>query len=50
MEFELSSIFSIKSGRQKYSALVPGDPTTSSFCSVMSLFEETDKFSEPNQT
>ena len=32
----------------KYSAWVPGDPKWSSFGSVMSLLEETYKFSEPN--
>ena len=39
---------SSKSGRQKYTAWVPRDPTPSCFCNVMSLFEETNKFFEPN--
>ena len=47
MEFELSGIFLSKSGHQKYSVWFPSDPTPS-FGSVMSLFEETYKSSEPN--
>ena len=48
MESELPGIIPFKSGRQKYTAWVPGDPTPSCFCNVISLFEETCKFSEPN--
>ena len=33
--------FSSKFGGQKYSAWVPGNPTPSSLCSVLSLSEET---------
>ena len=46
MESELSDIFLSKSGHQKYTASVLGDATPSCFCNVMSLFEETYKFSE----
>ena len=38
--------FSTKNGDQKCSTCVPGDPTLSCFCSVMTLFEETHKYSE----
>ena len=48
MKYELFCIFLSKTGRQKYSAWVPGDPMPSCFCSVMSLSEETYKFSEPD--
>ena len=48
MEFELLGIFLVKAAAKKYTAWVPGDPTPSCFCNVMSLFEETNKFSEPN--
>ena len=48
MEFELLGIFLVKAAAKKYTAWVPGDPTRSCFCNVMSLFEETNKFSEPN--
>ena len=37
-----------KNGHQKYTAWAPGDPMPSCFYNVMSLFEETNKFSEPN--
>ena len=40
--------FSSKSGHQKYSAWVPRNPAPSCFGSVMSLFEKTYTFSEPN--
>ena len=43
MESELLGLFQVK----VYTAWVPGDPTLSR-CHVMSLFEETNKFSEPN--
>ena len=43
MEPEVSDIFFSKSGHQKYTAW---DATTSCFCNVMSLFEETYKFSK----
>ena len=36
--------FSSKSGHRRYSAWVPGDPTQSCFCHMMSLFEETYNF------
>ena len=42
------SHFLSKSGCQKYTTWVPGDPTPSCFCNVISLFEETNKVSEPN--
>ena len=48
MESEILGFFSSKSGRQKYTAWVPRDPTPSCFCNVMSPFEETNIFLEPN--
>ena len=40
--------FPSKSGRQNYTAWVPGDPTPSCFCNVISLFEKTYKFLKSN--
>ena len=47
MESELSGVFQLKMVT-KNSVWVPGDPTQSCFCCMMSLFEETCKLSEPN--
>ena len=47
-EYMESELFLNKTGCQKYSAWVPGDPTLSCFCRVMSLSEEIHKFPEPD--
>ena len=48
MESELPGIIRVKVVAKKYTAWVPGDLTPSCFCNVISLFEETYKFSESN--
>ena len=48
MESELCGLFQVR-GHQKHSVWVPGDPTQSCFCSMISLFEETYTFSEPSR-
>ena len=44
MKSEIFCIFFSKTGRQKYSASILGDPMPSCFFSVTSLFQETYKF------
>ena len=48
MESELSDIFRVKRGRQKYSPCVPGDPKLCCLCTILSLSKETYKYLEPN--
>ena len=48
MESELPGIIRVKVVTKKYTVWVPWDQAPSCFCDVMSFFEETYKFSEPN--
>ena len=48
MELRISGIFQVKLIAKKYSAWVPVDPRLTCLCSVMSLSEETCKFTEPD--
>ena len=48
MESELSGLFQVKVAAKNIVFGSLGDPTQSWFCSMMSFFEETYKFFEPN--